>query len=226
MDRAVLADLLAQGRSLEEIGRLVGRHASTVGYWVEKHGLEAVHREKHRPRGGLAREQLATQVARGLSTAQLAEHFAISQATVRHWLKRYGMETRRAERYREARAVGKLAGDIVLLNCPHHGRTEFKRRPDKGYRCLRCRSEAVSRRRRRVKAILVEDAGGRCRACGYDRCVEALEFHHLDPAQKRFALSYAGITRSLARARQEAAKCVLLCSNCHAEVEAGKLTIS
>jgi hypothetical protein len=29
-----------------------------------------------------------------------------------------------------------------------------------------------------------------------------------------------GITRSLARLRAEAAKCVLLCANCHAEVEA------
>jgi hypothetical protein len=29
------------------------------------------------------------------------------------------------------------------------------------------------------------------------------------------------VTRALAKAREEAAKCVLLCANCHAEVEAG-----
>jgi hypothetical protein len=33
--------------------------------------------------------------------------------------------------------------------------------------------------------------------------------------------SAEGATRSLERNRREAAKCVLLCSNCHAEVEAG-----
>jgi len=72
-----------------------------------------------------------------------------------------------------------------------------------------------------VKRLLVEDAGGRCVRCGYDRCVAALEFHHLDPAEKRFALSTRGVARSLEKARVEASKCVLLCANCHAEVEAG-----
>jgi hypothetical protein len=58
--------------------------------------------------------------------------------------------------------------------------------------------------------------------CGYDRCAGALHFHHLDPAEKSFHLSMQGVARSLARAREEMAKCVLLCANCHAEVEAGR----
>jgi hypothetical protein len=49
----------------------------------------------------------------------------------------------------------------------------------------------------------------------------ALEFHHLTPEEKAFSLSEEGVTRSLARARAEARKCVLLCANCHGEVEAG-----
>lgn len=57
--------------------------------------------------------------------------------------------------------------------------------------------------------------------CGYDRCVAALHFHHLDRAGKRFALSQQGLSRSMADARDEAAKCALLCANCHAEVESG-----
>ncbi len=63
--------------------------------------------------------------------------------------------------------------------------------------------------------------GGRCAICGYARCERALEFHHVDPATKAFAIAFQGVTRSIERARAEAAKCVLLCSNCHAEVEAG-----
>jgi hypothetical protein len=51
--------------------------------------------------------------------------------------------------------------------------------------------------------------------------MRALEFHHLDPAKKEFEVNYRGCTRSLAVFRAEADKCVLLCSNCHAEVEAG-----
>ena len=57
--------------------------------------------------------------------------------------------------------------------------------------------------------------------CGYDTCIAALHFHHLDPTSKSFHVSQPGVTRLLARARAEAGKCVLLCSNCHAEVEAG-----
>ena len=73
--------------------------------------------------------------------------------------------------------------------------------------------------------MLVEEAGGRCVACGYDRCIAALHFHHVDRSQKRFALSNRGITRSLANARREAKKCIVLCGNCHAEVEAGIRTV-
>jgi IS30 family transposase len=49
----------------------------------------------------------------------------------------------------------------------------------------------------------------------------ALQFHHRDPGEKLFALSHQGITRSLAKAREEARKCILLCANCHAEIEGG-----
>jgi hypothetical protein len=61
--------------------------------------------------------------------------------------------------------------------------------------------------------------------CGYDKYAGALQFHHLDPAAKAFVLSRDGSTRSLSEARAEAAKCVLLCANCHAEVEAAKVML-
>ena len=62
--------------------------------------------------------------------------------------------------------------------------------------------------------------------CGYDRCVGALEFHHLVPAEKSFSLSHRGVARSIAKARAEANKCALLCANCHAEVEAGLIVLA
>ncbi|MFN0155055.1 MAG: hypothetical protein ACKVUT_11825 [Gaiella sp.] len=83
----------------------------------------------------------------------------------------------------------------------------------------------MTRRRRKVKEELVHGAGGCCRLCGYSGSHAALVFHHLDPARKRFGLAREGVTRSLARAREEARKCLLLCANCHAEVEAGVTTL-
>jgi hypothetical protein len=98
---------------------------------------------------------------------------------------------------------------------------QLSARPRGTYRCKLCRQEQVADRRRRVKRILVDEAGGSCALCGYDRCVAALQFHHLDPTEKCFALSSEGSTRGIDAARAEARKCVLLCGNCHAEVEAG-----
>jgi len=76
-----------------------------------------------------------------------------------------------------------------------------------------------------VTEILVSEAGGSCRICGYSRSLAALHFHHLDPEEKRFGMGREGVTRSLAEMRAEARKCALLCANCHAEVEAGIVRI-
>ena len=140
---------------------------------------------------------------------------------MRHWLRRYGIATPRAQRLestREARAAGV---DDGVIECPVHGPTRHLRRTDGGLRCLACRSDAVSARRRRVKALLVAEAGGACLLCGYAATPAALHFHHVDPTTKSFAVAGAGVTRSLAASRTEAAKCVLLCATCHAEVEHG-----
>jgi len=67
----------------------------------------------------------------------------------------------------------------------------------------------------------VREAGGQCVICGCSRCPAALHFHHIDARHKRFAIAQHGLGRSIATLREEAAKCALLCSNCHAEIESG-----
>jgi 5-methylcytosine-specific restriction endonuclease McrA len=111
------------------------------------------------------------------------------------------------------------------MTCRRHGETDFVVEGRGYYRCKRCRSESVANHRRKVKMILVQEAGGCCAICGYDRYVGALEFHHVDPAAKRLQISWNGVTQSLEVVRAEARKCVLLCSNCHAEVEGGAATL-
>jgi transposase len=220
MDRTALEAFLREGLSLAEIGRRVGRHEATVPYWLGKHGLNAAH-AANGPKGPIGRERLLAFVDAGLSVAQIAAEVQRSRSTVRHWLKEYGLQTHWAAR-RRTLAAGERR---MMLRCARHGVVEFSRMTGGGFRCTQCRSEAVSRRRRKVKRILVEEAGGRCARCGYDRCISALEFHHMDPAEKRFSLSSRGVARSLEKARAEAAKCVLLCGNCHAEVEAGLVSL-
>jgi transposase len=199
----------------------MGLHASTVGYWAKKHGFESAYRQRHAGRGTLSREALEALVEEGLSTRAIACRVGRSQATVRHWLGRYGLVTEQATRRAEAAAAKRQGAETITRTCARHGATKFVLEARGSYRCLRCRSEWVSDRRRRVKAVLVAEAGGSCVICGYDRHVGALQFHHVNGASKAFNLAHLGVTRSLARARVEARKCVLLCANCHAEVEAG-----
>ena len=227
MDRASLEQMLGQGLSLAEIGKRFGLHESTVGYWVQKHGLQAVNREKYAARGGLKREELGPLVEEGMSIAQIAESVGLSKTTVRHWLREYGLTTRRGEWRRKSMSeMGDTPMDVVQRECSQHGLTDFKHRSTSGYRCLKCRSEAVVRRRRKVKQMLVDEAGGACISCGYSRCIAALEFHHLVPSEKSFSLSHRGVARSLEKAKAEASKCVLLCANCHAEVETGFIVLT
>ncbi len=72
-----------------------------------------------------------------------------------------------------------------------------------------------------MKAILVQEAGGACCICGYTGTMRALHFHHLEPTDKRLEINAKGVSLALETLRAEAQKCVLLCSNCHAEVEDG-----
>jgi excisionase family DNA binding protein len=219
MDGELLESCLRQGLSLEAIGRLTGRDPSTIGYWVKRHGLAAVHRDRHAPKGGIDRQTLAALVDEGLSTREIAERVGLSQSTVRHWLRKHGLRTHRARR--NSHGIRGVHQDRLQLECARHGTTDFWLEARGMYRCVRCRSEAVARRRRRLKEILVADAGGRCRLCGYDRHIGALQFHHREGEAKKFGLSERGFTRSLDAVRAEAAKCILLCANCHSEVEAG-----
>jgi hypothetical protein len=142
------------------------------------------------------RVTLAARLASGLSIEAIARELGVSYATVQHWLKKHELKTRRAARGRSADAR------TVERECPVHGWTTFvKYSATDHHRCEQCRKDRVVARRRKVKALLVEEAGGRCLLCGYDRYTGALQFHHLDPDEKSFGLGLRGVARSLERCR-------------------------
>ena len=79
-------------------------------------------------------------------------------------------------------------------------------------------SEKVMRSQRRKKQYAVEIFGGKCCKCGYNKCLEALEFHHLDKKEKEEKPSQIILRWSFERAKKELEKCILVCSNCHREI--------
>jgi hypothetical protein len=222
VEREWLAERLASRQSIEAIARELACHPSTVAYWANKHSLVSTLAAKHATKGPVERGVLEQFVRERLTIEQIGARLGIGSASVRHWLRKYELKTARTHDLQR----GAPPGSELIRECGRHGWTAFVVSGNaKRLRCKRCRSEHVSARRRRVKAILVAEAGGCCQLCGYDRYPGALQFHHPDPTEKEFALATQGIARSLARARSEADKCVLLCANCHAEVEGGVANI-
>lgn len=108
----------------------------------------------------------------------------------------------------------------IIKTCRKHGETQFVLEGRGYYRCIKCRSESVSKHRKHLKERAVAYLGGRCQRCGYNKCQEALECHHL--YGKDFGVAESGVTRSWEKLRVELDKCELLCANCHREVHTQK----
>lgn len=74
----------------------------------------------------------------------------------------------------------------------------------------------ANRRSRVKRQNLMNDSKTACVKCGESRPY-VIDWHHLDPSTKTFALSRGTKERSTSAIIAEMNKCVCLCRNCHAE---------
>jgi 5-methylcytosine-specific restriction endonuclease McrA len=81
--------------------------------------------------------------------------------------------------------------------------------------------KAVAKRRKKIREMALDRKGAKCSLCGYSKCFQALEFHHINEADKDFSISTKGYTRSWEKVKAEIDKCILVCANCHRELHAG-----
>ena len=78
---------------------------------------------------------------------------------------------------------------------------------------------AQQRRGSQRKLAMMVERGSRCARCSYRRNSAARTWHHRSPADEGFDLDLRAFSnRSQVELEAEAAKCDLLCANCHAEV--------
>lgn len=79
--------------------------------------------------------------------------------------------------------------------------------------------DAVNKRFRRIvnKIILVKEAGDCCNVCKNKFEYRHYDFHHLDPTDKDVGVALL-LVRSLDVAREEAAKCIVVCKKCHNDI--------
>jgi hypothetical protein len=90
---------------------------------------------------------------------------------------------------------------------------EWRKRPES--KIKRLKQNSVRRQKNKQKAV--DYKGGKCSCCGYNKCLAALEFHHIDPCKKEGETSKLK-TGKWVVFKKELDKCILLCSNCHREL--------
>ena len=112
-----------------------------------------------------------------------------------------------------------VAGTAPVGHCTVCGR-DYTYDAKAGHNRTKCNSCSVLEVRTRIKLRALAYKGGRCQMCGYDRCSDALDFHHRDPRVKEFQIQ-DGHYRKWTRLQPELDKCDLLCCRCHREVHAG-----
>lgn len=86
------------------------------------------------------------------------------------------------------------------------------------------RTRQKKNRRQWLTDIKME-SGGKCKICSYDRCLDALDFHHRDPSEKEDGIGKLLGRTGLDNVRLEVKKCVLVCCRCHREIHAGIISI-
>lgn len=112
----------------------------------------------------------------------------------------------------------------VMKLCNVHGLTEHSLHKNgnagKKLNCLKCCALRTKLREDANRERAYKTYGDSCKICGYNKCKNALEWHHLNPEEKDNTPSKI-MGRSWDKVKKELDKCVLLCSNCHREVHSG-----
>jgi hypothetical protein len=149
------------------------------------------------------KDLLVQLVGRGHSQYQIARLLGKAQTTVRYWLTKFDLGTKRVSR------------------CPRCGETAPDKFTEGRYNaCRKCRGRYQTSSYRQYKVQSVAYKGGACEICGYNRCLAALDFHHRDPSKKdpRWRLMR---NWTFERIKEELDKCQLVCRNCHSEIHYG-----
>jgi hypothetical protein len=186
----------------------------------------------------MEKELLEQLINKNLSIVDIAEQAGVTVAKVRYYLKKNSLKTLNLSRKNGEIPTYEELSDCKCIKCglikPISDFYKTRKPSGKYYPYSYCKQCAVDRIKSNnvepFKASAVKYKGGKCVSCGYNRCLKALEFHHLDRSVKDFSISstsswgkYSAVSEELMK--KELDKCVLLCANCHREVHDGMLTL-
>lgn len=152
----------------------------------------------------LTKECLEQLIKDGKTEKEIGLSFGLSGSAIIYYKKKWNLQSRiihpdNPHNFKE-----------FITNCIHCNR-ECKKRT-----CPFCASVI---RHNAVKLALIEAMGGKCSICGYNKCHQSLDFHHLDKESKDFNVTdILKKTKNLSKTVKEAEKYIIICSNCHREL--------
>lgn len=136
------------------------------------------------------KELLQKLISEGKTLRQISFDLSKSYTTIRHWIKKYEIQINRKRGPRNKSGLSKAKLTVVLQ-----------------------KERAVRR-----KLEFINELGGKCSCCGYNKNWSAIDFHHTDPSTKVISLDVTSLGHySQETLNKEVKKCVLLCANCHRE---------
>ena len=162
-------------------------------------------------------------ISEGKSQRQIANELNSSQSNVRYWLSIHDLSTLKQPYNRKFYESNNQNTKICTLCGEEKDLSNYRKSSGHKFQsyCKTCQNKYTIQRRRDIKIKSVEYKGGCCEVCGYDKCNEALHFHHINPEDKSFGIAANGINRSWEKVKKELDKCIMVCANCHAEIHAG-----
>jgi len=160
----------------------------------------------------MEKQTLIELIEKGLTVRKIAETQNTSFTNTRHWLKKYGLQTKTFDNASKKckNCKTQLIGRQTMY-CSKACKLQTFEQNKKVY-------TNQQKRGWERKKELVNLSGGKCNRCGYSKNYSGLTFHHIYPKDKSFNLDVRHLSnRSWEEVVKEASKCELLCHNCHAE---------
>ena len=220
--------LRKQGLTYNEIKERLGCAKSTISYHCRKNGLS-------KPIVKIIRKLSDDEIKKMQlfynsigSTRETAKKFNVAKSTVSKYIKTnahpHKLNDNLVQEIRNYYDLGNSSKKVAMkFNVSKSTVLKYvnirKKIKKSDTEIKKSHSKNVMSWRHRTKTKLIEYKGGECKICGYKKCIQAMEFHHLNPKEKDFTIS--GKSWSFERLKSEVDKCILICSNCHAEIHAG-----
>ncbi len=197
--KEVILDLLKQGLSKKQIVRQTGFSPWTVHKYTSSNGNE------------LSQRVIELRLS-GKSVSEVAKSIGVSKSTVSAILSRTP----------EFEAQKKEQIKLSAEKRRKPPREKTGRSKSRGENSIDFVNQWRLNSRKARRQWLLSLFNNKCQACGYDRCFEALHFHHVDPSEKSIVLTTKNtLLIDPKKLLEEAKKCVLVCGNCHIEIHSG-----